>query len=58
MTPPSSGLGPLPRPCRGNFIALRVRVQLQNLQLRAARRGMQTSAMKGYGQFCAIAQAA
>jgi DNA-binding HxlR family transcriptional regulator len=59
MTPPFAW----PRPpaeslVGGNFIAPGARVQLQNLQLRAAEGDVQTSAMRGYGQFCAIAQAA
>jgi DNA-binding HxlR family transcriptional regulator len=40
------------------FIAARAHVQLQNLQLIATERVEETCAMKGYGQFCAIAQAA
>jgi DNA-binding HxlR family transcriptional regulator len=44
---------------RSNFIATRDRVQLQNLQLPHDRTRVDTSVMpKGYGQFCAIAQAA
>src|SRR5215216_3070872 len=45
------------RPHRSNFIAYGARYQLQNLQLRSGRLRADNSAMHGYGQFCAIAQA-